>query len=180
MSLSDFASIGSLVSGLAVLVSLVYLGLQVRQADKTLRASARQMRVAQSTQLLLGLIDPSIMPVFVKGMSGDNDMSLTELVQFSQIVRSILLGAEAYFQNHRDGLIDAKTFDTGTIRPVASAPGFRIAWWSLRGGFAKDFQDFVDGIIRETPLGGPPLTPQSWNAAIAALATAEQEVVTTD
>ena len=34
MSLSDVAAIGSLVSGVAVLVSLVYLSLQVKQAER--------------------------------------------------------------------------------------------------------------------------------------------------
>lgn len=38
MSLSDLASLGSFVSGFAVLVSLVYLALQVRQAEKNQRA----------------------------------------------------------------------------------------------------------------------------------------------
>ena len=34
MSLSDLASLGSFVSGVAVLVSLIYLALQVRQPKK--------------------------------------------------------------------------------------------------------------------------------------------------
>ena len=34
MTLSDLASIGSLISGIAVLISLIYLSLQVRQAEK--------------------------------------------------------------------------------------------------------------------------------------------------
>jgi hypothetical protein len=38
MTLSDLASIGSLVSGVAVLVSLVYLSSQVRQTEKNQRA----------------------------------------------------------------------------------------------------------------------------------------------
>ena len=38
MSLSDLASIGSFVSGVAALVSLVYHAIQVRQAEKNQRA----------------------------------------------------------------------------------------------------------------------------------------------
>jgi hypothetical protein len=35
MSLSDLASLGSFVSGLAVLISLVYLATEVRQSHRT-------------------------------------------------------------------------------------------------------------------------------------------------
>ena len=42
MTLSDLASIGSLVSGLAVLGSLFYLSLQNRQLDRNQRALMNQ------------------------------------------------------------------------------------------------------------------------------------------
>ena len=42
MSLADLASIGSFISGIVVLVSLVYLGLQVRQAKFHQQAAIRQ------------------------------------------------------------------------------------------------------------------------------------------
>ena len=42
MNLSDVASIGSFVSGVAVLVSLVYLSLQVRQTERNQRALMNQ------------------------------------------------------------------------------------------------------------------------------------------
>ena len=44
MSLTDLASIGSLISSVAVLISLIYLALQVRQAEKNQQASIRQGR----------------------------------------------------------------------------------------------------------------------------------------
>lgn len=42
MSLSDLASIGSFVSGVAVLASLIYLALQVRQNTHAHRVTAHQ------------------------------------------------------------------------------------------------------------------------------------------
>ncbi len=38
MSLTDLASLGTFISAIAVVVSLVYLALQVRHAEKTQRA----------------------------------------------------------------------------------------------------------------------------------------------
>ena len=42
MSLSDLSSLGSFISGVAVLVSLVYLAIQFRQAEKNQRAVLNQ------------------------------------------------------------------------------------------------------------------------------------------
>jgi hypothetical protein len=45
MSLSDLAAIGSLISGVAVLISLIYLARQMRQNTKHTRALIQQGRV---------------------------------------------------------------------------------------------------------------------------------------
>ena len=42
MSLSDLASLGSFVSGVAVLISLIYLALQVRQTEKNQQSLMQQ------------------------------------------------------------------------------------------------------------------------------------------
>ena len=52
MSLSDLASIGSLVSGIAVLVSLIYLAQQTWQNAKHTRALIHQARSQQSIDIL--------------------------------------------------------------------------------------------------------------------------------
>jgi len=44
MSLSDLAAIGSLISGVAVLISLIYLSQQIRQNTKHSRAIIQQGR----------------------------------------------------------------------------------------------------------------------------------------
>lgn len=61
MTLSDLASLGSFISGIAVLVSLIYLALQVRQAEKNQRAIIHQGRVEQSADRLLRLMDPELL-----------------------------------------------------------------------------------------------------------------------
>ncbi len=58
MTLSDIASIGSLISGVAVLVSLAYLALQVRQTERNQRASIHQGASERSANLVLALSSP--------------------------------------------------------------------------------------------------------------------------
>jgi hypothetical protein len=53
MLLSDLASIGNLVSGLAVLASLVYLSLQLRQTDRNQKALMNQGTVTRNTDIVM-------------------------------------------------------------------------------------------------------------------------------
>ena len=52
MSLSDLAAIGSLISGVAVLISLIYLARQMRQNTKHTRALIQQGRVERISNQL--------------------------------------------------------------------------------------------------------------------------------
>jgi hypothetical protein len=61
MSLSDLASIGSFVSGFAVLVSLIFLYFQLRQIhaqvlqeEKNQQAANRAVRTSRIVEILMG------------------------------------------------------------------------------------------------------------------------------
>ena len=58
MSLFDLASIGSLVSGVAVLVSLVYLSVQVKKAERNQQASIRAARQDWLSRTIAARLSP--------------------------------------------------------------------------------------------------------------------------
>ena len=60
MSLSDVATIGSLINSAAVVISLVYLGLQVNQAERNQRASIRHGRATRAVDIILAMGEPSL------------------------------------------------------------------------------------------------------------------------
>lgn len=52
MSLSDLASIGSFISGIAVLASLMFIGAQMLQNNRAIKAAASQAHAANFQQIL--------------------------------------------------------------------------------------------------------------------------------
>ena len=54
MTLSDLASLGSLISSVAVLVSLTYLAYQIRQSTKRTRALIQSARVDRLMSQMIG------------------------------------------------------------------------------------------------------------------------------
>jgi hypothetical protein len=157
MTLSDLASIASLVSGGAVLVSLVYLSLQVRQAEKNQRALMNQGAITRVTGLILGLAQPALNASRTRMAEGGTDFSAEEIHQLQMVLRMSLLNLQDALVQHRDGLIDQITFDNSTafLRSALAQPVNRALWMRSRPNFAPEMAAFVDKLIEQSPLAKP-------------------------
>ena len=170
MSLSDLASLGSFVSGFAVLISLIYLALQVRQAEKNQRAIIHQGRIEQSADRLLRLMEPELLKPFMKGLYG-RDAS-TEELEFQQFVFAMAAIAreiaDLYFQNDL-GLLDEATLQ-GQLVPLYAAlrsPGGK-AFWKLTRGFADPrIRERVDALDARLPVQPPTQMFDAYKAELA-------------
>lgn len=153
-SLSDAAAVASIVSSAAVAGSLVYLALQVRQAEKNQRALMQQGRADRAWDGAFRAADPAISTVFYKGMRRPGELSSEELDQFLSICRAAFLSGEDSFLQHRSGLLDRTayaSFVAGLRGYVAGAPGLRAAWRLTSNQYGPEYKAFMDGIIRSTP-----------------------------
>jgi len=132
MSLSDLASIGSLVSGVAVLVSLIYLAEQVRQTNQ--QASIRHSRVTRTVDIQLAQTDPSVANAWRRGLQDPDEITEAELVQFLAVCRALFFHFEDSFYQHEEGLLNEDAFSTvlAGARALAGFPGFRVAWKTTR------------------------------------------------
>ena len=178
MSLSDLASLGSFVSGFAVLVSLVFLyfqvrqvNAQVRQAERNQRAAAQQARATRSSELWAALGQPGVSEVFFRVQRGGEDVSAAELATYFSFCRALLYCWEdAYFQHEQELLDDAAFAATlAAMGGSAGMPGFRATWaLALRESHEPGFQRFMDDLIRTTPVrpgAGRSNFLESWKTA---------------
>jgi hypothetical protein len=153
MSLSDLASIGSLVSGIAVLISLIYLALQVRQAERNQQASIRQGRATRAVDIILAAGEPSYAEALPKGTAGAANITLAEFGQFTAIYGAFLASAEDTFLQHNEGLLSEAVFASfrESWRQTLAQPGVRALWKLRRHGFEAGFVAFIDTLMLEAP-----------------------------
>jgi hypothetical protein len=173
MPLSDLASIGSLVSGAAVLGSLIYLALQVRQADRNQQALIRQGRITRGVDIQLARLDPAVADAALRGAHNPDEITQTELSQFLSLCRAMFNHYEDSFYQHQEGLLNEYAFATvlAGARALAGYPGYRAAWKStVRRAHAGPFRDFMDSIVASARLEPPTRVPSvdEWRAAFAA------------
>src|SRR5271169_6994987 len=130
MNLSDFASIASIVSSIAVAISLIYLAMQVRQSERNQRALMQQGRADRVSDLSLRMADPSLSSVFLKGMSGDEGLTAEQFGQFMNMWRAGFVSSEDSFLQHKSGHLDDAAFRSyaAGARQYFTSPGLRAAW----------------------------------------------------
>jgi hypothetical protein len=157
MSLSDLAALGSFVSGLAVLASLVLLWFQLRQmtsqvqqSEKNQRASIRQVHSMRISEAFLGRVDHA--ELWVKALSND-PLSDAEIYQIVQSMFAVWFSIEDSFHQYRDGLLDEATWQANLVglRNALRAPHLRAVWPFARvSSVGADFVELVDELISNT------------------------------
>jgi hypothetical protein len=152
MSLTDVAAFASIVSSAAVALSLFYVALQVRQAEKNQRGLMQQGRADRVGNALLQIAEPSRASVWIKGGQDPEALSAEELERFLLLCRSAFVSGEDSFLQHKAGLLDEAAFRSyaaGIRGQLTGSRGLRVAWRVLSHQFGADFSAFVDDVIAQ-------------------------------
>lgn len=164
MSLSDLAALGSFISGLGVLVSLVFLyfqlrqiGVQVKQAEKYQRAMMNQGALAGTREIIQAFAEPHSAALLSRVTAGERDFTAIELYQLSMLLRQSLIGLQDTLFQHREGLIDDGTLENAfrANRTTLAQPVFRTIWMQSRETFAPEVASRVDKLISDRPVAKP-------------------------
>jgi len=152
MTLSDFATIGDLVSSAAVVATLIFLALQVKQANLLARSQARQRMVEHAqAELYVWMDNPDLRQSYLP------TSKLSEEMQSK--LHFFLTGAmrqrEWEWFQFRDGVIKKDVYQAyhEVIALHLGIPRTR-KWWATVGriGFDPTFVAEVDSLLAAKPL----------------------------
>lgn len=150
LNLADLAAPGSAIGGFAIPVSLVYLGLQMRQSGKNQRALMQQGRVARISSAAEAFAVPEIAEAVDRCWDGFVKVSAVRLRQFAYVCRQLVISAEDSFLQHRDGLLTdaACTSLVASMTAYLTSPGVRPCGSSRATGTSRDSACFSTGSCR--------------------------------
>ena len=158
MTLADLASLGSFVSGIAVLVSLVYLASQVRQGTKAARSQMHQSIVSGwlgVADLISGHAD-----VFTRGLAADESrftaMSDTDKLSFVTLAMAMFRHYENIYLQVQEGYVRQDDWAAWTrhLLMYFAMPGIKTMWKMRRSSFSPSFVAFVES-APPSPLSAP-------------------------
>lgn len=133
------------VTGLGVILSLVFVGWQIRGTTNAVRGATLQGITDQVLELNSLLITvPELRSAMDKAERGRTDFSAVESEVLSTWYAALLRVAENRFRQTLLGTFSGDQTTAGARSPAFRIPYFRSYWLARRSGFAPDFQEYVD------------------------------------
>ncbi len=165
MNLATLVNIASLVSSIAVLVSLIYLALQIRQGARNQRSQMDRGRSRQVGEWLQFIAGADTAPLILRGHAADPSLSAVERQRYLWSMYPLFLHFEDSYFQHREGMLGEGQYASilGHLRSQCSTPGFRKLWQHIRARFPADFAAFIDGVMRDVPVSAAEI--HDWTVA---------------
>ena len=162
MSFSDLAAIGSFVSGVAVLASLIFVGFQLRQNTQAVRAGASQAH-SQNWQLItLPVIESGdFARIWRLGLDDIESLTDDERVRFYAFAGGTLRFFEGARLQWLHGQLDEEHWHNveKTAIDFAAKPGFKAYWAARHHWLSPQFQKWYESLSQDRAhdLYGKPL-----------------------
>ena len=163
MSLSDLASIGSFVSGAAVVVSFAFLALQMRQANANQKSLMQQGRSARTVDILMKMSEPVLSQTIVSAFSDASD-DPARIFSFYAFASACFWNYEDSFLQFKARTLDARGWATDelTLKGLLANPAYRAVWRLVRSGMNVDYRDYLDSLMKEVQPSEPRDIAQMW------------------
>jgi hypothetical protein len=157
MTLQDLGSIGELVGGLAVVLSLAYVAYQVRQNSRQIEHNSRQleasMYLASGESFVrfwsLMVQDEDVAGLWHRGVAGET-LGAVEKVRFNGLVMILFNAFENNFHQEQIGAHHRGTLEISrsTLSRMLASPGVG-AWWAreARRSLTPEFVRAVESLI---------------------------------
>jgi hypothetical protein len=146
MTLDQLGSISEIIGGLGVIISLIYLALQIRKNTDAERTSTYQAVVSDFGALNNTMASSSELSLlFVHAMENYHQLSSDEKARISQIFFQTFRYFENMYYQHRKGYLDEEVW-TGWKRLMLtyySRPGFQAWWGHRRDVYSESFAIFL-------------------------------------
>jgi hypothetical protein len=158
MTVEQLGSIGELIGALLVLITLIYLSLQVRTQNAIAKADGHRDLIKQLASLTRRIIDEDLSDLIVQGWLDFDSLTHVEKNRVDNFLHEYLHICEQAFYMGRDKYVPAGSYDAfmAAAASFISPPGIR-AWWerSRVGGYAQDFVADIEALRDQSQVPMP-------------------------
>jgi len=158
MSITDWSAIGEIVGAIAVVISLIYVGVQVKQNTTATRVVTTQAHVESWNHVVSVLCQSSeTASTWHQGLQDLSRLEGGQRVQFFAQLSMVNRYYEASYLEWSSGVLDERLW--GGLREMLvdsmSYPGAREWWSHRRHHYCVDYQRIVDNLLAAG--GGRPM-----------------------
>jgi hypothetical protein len=169
MTIQDWGAIGELLSGGAVVATLVYLAMQIRQNTAMITAQVVQASVDATQRVLLFRTENDALRACLRKARANERMRSDEFEVLVSYLQAVFMNFQARLQHNERGLFDASVNESYELilRDYLDQAYVRRWWAASRALYGSRFRDHCDRFVTEIEAGqARPLI--DWQRAAAA------------
>ena len=139
MNWEAISAITDTIGAVGVVVSLIYLAMQIRHNTKAMMAQSAREAVAAMRDFNQSMIDdPEIARIFRMGAENLSSLNEDDRARFGHILFNFFKTAEELHYQYLQGTLDPEIWESwkGIVSLYATSPGFS-EYWQMRKMFTR-------------------------------------------
>jgi len=154
----DWDAVGAVsefVGAIAVVITLAYLAIQIRnQTEESKLSATRDLSRDYLSAVDAVTSDKEVFSLYLRALDGYEALPREERIRISMIFFRIFRVSEVRYLHYLNQTVEAAHFETGQlpIQELMEFPGLRAWWQRNQESFSDEFRLHVDGL---TPEIGP-------------------------
>lgn len=146
MNWDAIGAIGEIVGAIAVVITLIYLSVQLKQNTSSLKANSYQGWMSANIQINSAISNPEQSKIIAAGNLNPKDLTTDTFISYAMVHMSMMQMAQSIDYLYRSGNLDRGLWEAEMNRAagILAAPGVR-QWWD-EGGKTQLAPEFVEQI----------------------------------
>ncbi len=147
--LKEYALAAEIIGAIAVVISLIYVGVSVNQNTNAVMVSNHQALVALDQATTDWFKDPDFAATHIVAMDDVTKLSAVQQAQFTSYLADKFNAWEFAFLTHESGMMEDNIWQgwDGHYRTLLQQSGGRWFWGEGREGFSPAFITYLDSIL---------------------------------
>ena len=150
--------VGELSAAIAVVVSLIFVGIEVQQNNQIQKQQATRSLVRDWSNAAASYQDPEISCLWIRLMNDRENLTLQEATQIESVIWRLFRVDEELHYQYEQGMIDESVWSgfSVLIARQAAFEGYRVWWSGYQNTFSPRYRKYMDDVLATTPVDPNP------------------------
>jgi len=154
MPLDQIANIAEIIAAALVIVSLIYVGYQIRETRIAVRATTAQARTNLGVQMIMTRYTSDIAELLTRSLEQPDSLSLADRFKLKSFFTAHVRHCQNLYYQKEQGLLD-EYFSHGIARTTAywvrNYPWAKDEWDEAQNTVPPQFKNFINAELEEHP-----------------------------
>jgi hypothetical protein len=151
MSLEQWSYLATIIAGAGVILSLIFVGLQVRQNTRALQRNEHNSTMAQWTVIRMAIAQNRDIAEIISGLRGDRAIDAADQLRLEHMLAEYAWAAFHIWDRTQRGVFPKGTFELTAAPLLADVLGTArgTEWWNRAktAGFIPAYVADVDAVL---------------------------------